>query len=209
MVERADLAEELDRLAAEDLAVRQRLVEAGELYGHYNSEMREVHRRNGDRLTAILDEVGTWPGHRLVGADGSRAALLIAQHDVANPALMRRCLVLYAAAVNQGDAEPAGLAYLEDRILAFEGRSQRYGTQVGWDDEGVFGPWPPVAEPYLVDEHRAKLGLGPLAEAIRSRAAESAPRRSVAEVLDERRRGEDFARESGWTGTNGEADRPR
>ena len=119
MVERADLAEELDRLAAEDLAVRQRLVEAGELYGHYNSEMREVHRRNGDRLTAILDEVGTWPGHRLVGADGSKAALLIAQHD------------------------------------------------------------------------------------------ESAPRRSVAEVLDERRRGEEFARESGWRGGGGEADRPR
>ena len=209
MVERADLAEELDRLAAEDLAVRQRLVEAGELYGHYNSEMREVHRRNGDRLTAILDEVGTWPGHRLVGADGSKAAFLIAQHDIANPTLMRRCLALYSVAVEQGDADADGLAYLEDRILAFEGRSQRYGTQVGWDDEGVFGPWPPVAEPDLVDERRATLGLGPLAEAISVRAAESVPRRPVDEVLDERRRGEEFARESGWRGGGGEADRPR
>lgn len=207
MVERPDLAEELERLAAEDLAVRQRLIDAGELFGGYQPEMRAVHRRNGDRLTAILDEVGGWPGYRLVDMDGSRAALLIAQHDIANPSLMRRCLDLYAVAVAEADAAPDGVAYLEDRIRAFEGRAQRYGTQVGWDDDGEFGPWPPVEEPERVDERRATVGLRPVAEAISERTIEHscrrpASRRPVDEVLDERRRGDDFARRTGWRGAD-------
>ncbi len=189
-------------MAAEDLAVRERLIEAGQLFGGYNAEMRLVHRRNGDRLAAILDEVGAWPGHRLVGADGSSAALLIAQHDIANPVLMRRCRDLYSAAIERSDVEPAGLAYLEDRILAFEGRPQRYGTQVGWDDSGRFGPWPPVDDPQSVDSRRATLGLPPLAAVIEAGPRERPERRPVDEVLDERRRGDDFARQAGWRSSN-------
>lgn len=192
------MAEELERLAAEDLAVRQRLIDDGELFGGYHSEMRAVHRRNGDRLTTILDEIGSWPGHRLVGTDGSRAALLIAQHDIANPTLMRRCRDLHTAAVERADADPDGVAYLEDRIRAFEGRLQRYGTQLGWNNDGEFGPWPAVEEPEWVDERRATLGLLPLAEALSARAPERPSRRPVDEVLDERRRGDDFARSTGW-----------
>ncbi len=205
MVERPDLAEELEHRAAEDLAVRQRLIEAGELFGGYHSEMRAVHRRNGDRLAAILDEVGRWPGHRLVGTDGSGAALLIAQHDIASPSLMRRCRALYAPAVEQADANPDGLAYLEDRIRAFEGRSQLYGTQLGWDDDGKFGPWPPVERAGSVDDRRATLGLRPLAEAIGARPLERPSWRPVHEVLDERRRFNDFARRAGWRPADGDA----
>ena len=197
-MKRPDLAEELERLADEDLAVRQRLIDADELMGGYHPEMRAVHRRNGDRLAAILDEVGSWPGHRLVGSEGSRAAFLIGQHDIANPALLRRCRDLYAAAVAEADADPDCLANFEDRIRYFEGRLQWYGTHVGWNDKGEFGSWPPVEEPESVDERRAALGLGPLAETLKERAPEFPARRPVNEVLDERARGEDFAREAGW-----------
>ncbi len=197
-MERPDVAAELERLAAEDLALRERLIERGELFGGYNAEMRVVHRRNGDRLTAILDEFGVWPGRQLVGEAGSQAALLIAQHDIANPPLMRRSLELYERAVEACDAEANGLAYLEDRIRAFEGRLQRFGTQIGWNTKGEFGPWPPVEEPERVDEQRAKVGLGPLGETIRERAAERLAQRPVDEVRNEHQKGEDFAIESGW-----------
>lgn len=197
-MERPGLAEELERLAARDLAVRQRLIDEGKLFGHYHPEMRAVHRRNGDRLTEILDDIGAWPGHRLVGRGGSEAALLIAQHDIANPSLMRRSLDLYVAAVSQRGADPDGVAYLEDRIRAFEGRLQRYGTQLGWDDDGEFGPWPPVEFLDGVDERRAKLGLLPLVEVLSARESERPIQRPVDEVLDERRRGEEFARAAGW-----------
>ncbi len=203
MVERPDLAAELVRLAGEDLVVRQRLAETGELFDGYHPEMRVVHRRNGDRLAEILDEVGSWPGHRLVGQEGSSAAHLLAQHDIANPPLLRRCRELYAAAVEQGDARGAGLAQLEDRIRYFEGRPQWYGTHWGWDDDGAFGPWPPVEQPEEVDERRAGLGLPPLAEAIeaaRRRAAQEGrpARRPVDEVLGEHRQADEFAIRTGW-----------
>ncbi len=201
-MERPDVADELERLAAEDLTVRQRLADTGELFGNYHPEMQAIHRRNGDRLQTILDEVGAWPGNQLVDDGGSEAALLIAQHDIANPRLMRRCLDLYTAAVEQGDAEPSGVAFLEDRIRAFEGRLQRYGTQVGWDDNGDFGPWPAVEEPDRVDERRAALGLAPLADAIRAAGTERPPRRAVDTVLRERRQIDDFARETGWRGAD-------
>ncbi len=203
MVERPDLAEELVGLAGEDLAVRERLAETGELFDGYHPEMRSVHRRHGDRLVEILDEVESWPGHRLVGREGSSAAHLIAQHDIANPPLMRRCRELYAAAVEGGDARGVGLAQLEDRIRYFEGRAQWYGTHWGWDEAGVFGPWPPVEEPARVDERRSELGLAPLAEAIdaaRRRAAEEGrpARRPIDEVLGEHRASDEFATRTGW-----------
>ncbi len=197
-MERPDLALELDRLAAEDLDVRQRLADTGELFGGYHPDMRIVHRRNGDRLEAILNDVGFWPGHRLVGSASSRSAFLIAQHDIANPTLMRRCRDLYARAIDQADADPELLAFLEDRIRYFEGRNQRYGTQVGWNDEGEFGPWPPVEDPERVDERRASLDMGPLAESIQTHDTERPRRRPIDEVQAEHRDSEHFARQSGW-----------
>lgn len=198
----AALAEELQRLADADLAVRQRLIESGELFDGYHPEMRAVHRRHGDRLTAILDELGCWPGRRLVGEEGSEAAFLIAQHDIANPPLLRRCRRLYEAAVDDGDADPARLAALEDRIRYFEGRPQRYGTHVGWDRNGEFGPWPPIEDPERVDELRSARNLAPLADALAEAAAVGGRprRRPVDEVLADHRRGDEFARSVGWRG---------
>lgn len=197
-MEREDLAEELQRLANEDLAVRQRLLDAGELFGGYHPEMRAVHRRNGDRLEMILNQVGSWPGYRLVGKKGSEAAFVIAQHDIANPSLLRRSQKLYAIAVKKSDADPRRLANFEDRICYFEGRFQRYGTHVGWDTTGEFGPWPPVEEPDQVDKLRAKLGLGPLAEAVAEARMGHPLQRPVSEVLADHDKGEAFARLAGW-----------
>ena len=202
-VARPDLADELQRLAAEDLAVRQRLLDRGELHGGYHLEMRSIHRRNGDRLSAILDEIGCWPGFRLVGGPGSEAAFLIAQHDIANPILMRRCRDLYEAAADLGDADPRRLAYLEDRIRYLEGRAQRYGTHLGWDETGRFGPWPPIEDPGAVDAERHHLGLPALSESIEAQRPDHALPRPVAEVIDEHRVADAFARDAGWRSSEG------
>lgn len=197
-MDRPDLAEELVRLAGEDLEVRSRLADSGALYDGYHPEMRAVHRRNGERLTIILDEIGRWPGFRLVGPDGSRSAFLIAQHDISNPSLIRRARDMYAKAVEIGDGEPSGIAKLEDRIRYLEGRPQRYGTHVGWNERGEFGPWPPVDDPGTVDERRRAVGLEPLAAAVESARAGRPASRPVGEVLAEHRKAAAFAREVGW-----------
>jgi hypothetical protein len=198
---RPELAAELVALAAEDRRVRAELAATGELFDGYHPQMRKVHRENGDRLALIIDDLGAWPGVAAVGAQGAGAAWMIAQHDIAAPHLMRSNLVRYRQAVARGDAEPAGLAYLEDRIRTFVGRPQRYGTQLGWDDQGIFGLWPEVEEPDGVDERRAEVGLGPvhhhIAQALQGLVS-SQRIRPVEELLRDREQATAFARSVGW-----------
>jgi len=188
-------------MAGEDRTVRARLAATGELFDGYHPQMRAVHRRNGDGLAQITAELVGWPGFAAVGRDGSGAAFTIAQHDIAAPALMRQNLELLRRAVAEGDAESTGLAYLEDRIRAFEGRVQCYGTQLGWDDAGTFRVWPAVEDASTVDERRAQLGLPPLQEHL-SRAVEGMPirerTRSAEDLERHRREAEAFARSVGW-----------
>jgi hypothetical protein len=198
---RPDIADQLLAMADEDRTVRAGLAATGELFDGYHPRMREVHRRNGDRLVQIITDLGSWPGFAAVGADGSGAAFLIAQHDIAAPELMRRNFELLRQAVAAGDAEPTGLALMEDRIRTFEGRLQRYGTQLGWDDSGTFGVWPAVEDADTVDQRRAHLGLGPLRDHA-ARATAGMPigerTRSAADMERHRRDALAFARSVGW-----------
>ncbi len=149
-------------MVEEDQRVRSELAATGELFQGYAPRMEEVHRRNAQELESIIDQVG-WPGKSLVGDEGANAAWLIVQHAIANPELQRRCLPMLREAVAQGEAEPAHVAYLGDRICFFERRPQRYGTQFDWDENGQMSPWL-IDDPEGVDERRRAVGLGPLAE---------------------------------------------
>ena len=95
-----------------------------------------------------------WPGRSRVGADGARAAWLILQHDIGNPALLRRCLPLVEQAARDGEIPRADAAHLADRICFFEGRPQIYGTQFDWDDDGKLSPCP-ISDPESVESPEA------------------------------------------------------
>jgi hypothetical protein len=112
-------------------------------------------------LQGVVAERG-WPGASLVGVDGAHAAWLLAQHAVADPAFQRRCLELLSAAVEAGEATERELAYLTDRVLVVEGAPQLYGTQLRRRGDH-FEPCD-LSDPDGVDERRAAVGLGPLAE---------------------------------------------
>jgi hypothetical protein len=156
------LRDELLALEAEDDATRGRLAADGSLFGGYHPEMEAVHRRNAARLRDIVAEVG-WPGRTLVGEDGASAAWRILQHAISEPELMRAMLPLVEAAAAAGEAAPAEVAMLVDRIRVFEGRPQRYGTQLDWDETGTaMVPMIGVEDPDSVDARRASVGLPPI-----------------------------------------------
>ena len=148
-------------MKAEDLRVRQELLDSGELGGAYVPRMEAVHVRNAARLRALIAEHG-WPAEDIAGKDGAEAAWLIAQHAVGEPDFQRQVLKMLqdCAAADRTPAWHA--AYLEDRIAMYEGRPQRYGSQ--WIDDprdGRARPWK-LADPDHVNELRASVGLSPL-----------------------------------------------
>lgn len=153
------LHDELLRMLAEDQAARSALgveptIEQAEA-------VATVDGRNLERFRAIVAERG-WPGRALVGADGARAAFLLAQHADADPAFQQLCLERLREALGRGDAPPSHLAYLTDRVRVAAGRPQLYGTQfrqVG----GRLEPFP-IEDAEQVNQRRAEVGLGPLAE---------------------------------------------
>ena len=167
------LRRELLEMARLDRSVRAELAASGALFNAgYEPRMARVHRRNARHLRRIIESVG-WPGSDVVGSDGAEAAWLILQHAISEPDLLRRTLPLLTAAAREGKANPAHVAMLEDRIRFFEGRPQRYGTQVDWDVDGRLSPGE-VEDPQELAERRKAVGLPPLEEQVedaRNRAA--------------------------------------
>ena len=169
----AALAAELLALADEDQRVRGELAADGTLFGGYHPRMEAVHRRNAARLAEVVAQ-GGWPGAARVGAAGAAAAWLIAQHAIGEPDFQRACLAALEQAAARGEVPAWQPAMLEDRIRVFEGRLQRYGTQLEIDDDG--NPQPrPMEDPAGVDERRRAVGLEPLAERLARAEREPPP----------------------------------
>jgi len=159
----ARAAAEIRAMARADLALRQSLAQSGALFGRYHPEMAQLHRRHAERLRSIIETVG-WPSPTRDGADVVDDAWLIVQHAIGEPQFQRHMLVELTKEVDAGRLPAARVALLEDRIRSYEGRPQRYGTQVDWDSNGELSPWPEVEEPESVEVRRAAVGLPPLAE---------------------------------------------
>jgi len=156
-----DLCRELVAMRAHDMKVRDELLAAGELGGHYVPRMQEIHIQNAARLRELIAQHG-WPAEDIAGKDGAEAAWIIAQHAVGEPAFQCDALRLMQAAATEGRSPAWHAAYLEDRIAMYEGRPQRFGSQ--WVDDprdGRIRPWK-LADPERVNELRASVGLKPL-----------------------------------------------
>ena len=195
------LRRELLEMARLDRSVRAELVASGTLFDvGYEPRMARVHQRNAQRLRRIIEAIG-WPGSDLVGSDGAEAAWLILQHAISEPDLVRRALPLLTTAAREGKADSAHAAMLEDRIRFFEGRPQRYGTQLDWDADRNLSPGE-VEDPQLLAERRAAAGLPPLEEQIedaRTRAAAEGdmPPADYQAYVDAR---DKWAATAGWRG---------
>jgi hypothetical protein len=190
------LRAELLAMRSEDLRVRQELVDADELGGHYVPRMEEVHRRNALRLAKIISAHG-WPGEDLVGTDGAEAAWLIAQHAIGHPELQHHALLLLQDAAERGRVPKWHSAYLEDRIAMHEHRPQRFGTQ--WLDDprdGRIRPWA-LAEPERIDELRASVGLQPLRPI--PEPGPGLPHEEQQAILENQRWWEDWLSKAGWS----------
>lgn len=156
-----ELRGELVERAATDQDQMQSLV-ANWSDSSYHRQLRSTLQANTVWLDSVVAERG-WPGYAVADSAGSRAAFLITQHADALPEAQRRLLVALRAAVEQKQAAPRDLAYLEDRVRKADGLPQLYGTQPDYDSTAT-AIQPRVEAPESLDVRRAAVGLTPMAE---------------------------------------------
>jgi 23S rRNA (guanosine2251-2'-O)-methyltransferase len=126
-------------------------------------ELLRVNAAHGQRLAEMLADA-PWPGLRAVGADGTDAAWMLAQHADRLGPERRAWLPALAGAVRSGDADPRHLATLADRVAVTAGEPQEYGTIVLLAPDGEIEHPIPVRDPLRLDERRSAIGLPPMAE---------------------------------------------
>ncbi|MCX6950656.1 MAG: hypothetical protein NTV51_00470 [Verrucomicrobia bacterium] len=162
-----DLQKKLLAILDEDQKYRKQLGEVEKQFGRDSAEikalwktMAEADAINLPQITKILDEKG-WVGPDVVGRQANCALFLVIQH--ADLATQKKYLPMMREAAKTGAAQPSSLALLEDRIALREGRPQIYGSQIMRMANGPYYV-DNLADPEHVDERRASVGLGPLAD---------------------------------------------
>lgn len=163
----------LDSIHEQDQSLRQQSSAVEQAHGRDSEEMKAHWRkiRHTDSLnqvvvTRILDERG-WLGPDVVGPTGNTALFLVIQHaDL--PVQEKYLPMMREAVINGGNASGSSLALLEDRVLMRQGKPQRYGSQVGRDPDTGAYYLIALEDPAGVDERRAIVGLGPLAEYLKN-----------------------------------------
>jgi len=151
-MEDAPLVQTLSLLNERDQGIRRRLI-ADSKNPALAAQMSRIDAADRARLKQTIRQYG-WPGFDLAGTDGEATAFIIVQHSDEDRAFQERCLPLIRAAVRHGQAMPSDAAYLTDRIRVGARRPQVYGTQGD----------APIEDAAHVDQRRASVGLGPLAE---------------------------------------------
>lgn len=163
-----ELARTLENVIRQDQVYRAMIDSIETKFGRNSAEMTNLwklmdHQDSVDQLIVIevLEKYG-WLGKSAVGFAGNSAIFLVVQH--APLPVQEKYLPLMREAVKAGNAEGSALALLEDRVLMRNGKKQVYGSQVKRDpvtNESYFGA---IEDVEHVDERRATVGLGPLAD---------------------------------------------
>jgi hypothetical protein len=137
-------------------------------------QLSAIDAENQRQLKYIIIQNG-FPVRSMVGNDGVEAAWLLTQHSDSDPDFQAAVLKTLTARVRQHEFPAKEYAMLVDRVLIHEGKPQRFGTQFGDDGSGLKPG--KMEDPEHVDQRRALVGLGPLADyacAIRAIYAPSA-----------------------------------
>lgn len=141
--------------------MQQRYKNGGPQLDSLYQQMKLHDTQNEARVKAIIAQYG-WPGKSLVGAAGSSTAFLVLQHS--NLATIQEYLPLIRQAAAKGELPKSDLALMEDRVLIFQQKPQVYGSQVHFNAAAGQMEFYPIADEAHVDERRATMGLGTLAD---------------------------------------------
>ncbi|HEY4197292.1 MAG TPA: DUF6624 domain-containing protein [Mucilaginibacter sp.] len=160
------LVAELKTILKDDQGPRQKIDSVGKKYGNESAQMNALWKEIGAKdsvnlvkVKAILDKRG-WLGPNTVGRNGAKTLFLVIQHS--DQKIQEKYLPGMREAVKKGNADPADLALLEDRVALEEGKKQIYGSQIGMDVKTGKYYIRPIEDEVNVDKRREAVGLEPL-----------------------------------------------
>ena len=137
-----------------------------EQYATYQAIYEKNHSINEAKVTKILDTHG-WPTEAMIGENGNWTICNVLQHSEYDVRV--KYLPMMRQAVLDKKLEPRFLVRSEDRIATDNGDLQIYGGQMKYYPETKsFNVWP-VFDPENIDKRRAAIGLGTIAEHLKSR----------------------------------------
>ncbi len=155
----------------EDQTIRREYISAQKLYGRESNQVDSLGKImmikdsvNLIKVKEILDKYG-WVGTDKVGGQANQTLFLVIQH--ADLKTQQKYLPMMREAVKNKNAQSSALALLEDRVALGEGKRQIYGSQIGFDSDSNKSFVLPLDDPGNVDNRRAKVGLGPLADYVK------------------------------------------
>ena len=154
------LTRELHAMVVRDQAVRQAAIAAGFQDKAALAAMERVDRANLARLRQMIRQHG-WPSAASVGTQGMQDAWVLIQHGPQS--FIARSLPHLKAAADRGEIAWSALALTVDRDLHYRHQPQLYGSQGNIDRDGHFVLFE-VEDPAHLDERRASVGLGPIAD---------------------------------------------
>lgn len=157
MIMKTDQEVRIVFLAAHNRQPHDSIAEAEALH-----EMQRVDKLNQEQICKILDSRG------FVGSDKVGNAVCtfwaVIQHSDIN--IQKKYLPLFREAAQRGDIAKESVAMMEDRINMFEGKPQRYGSQIEEDEFGNSRLYQLLDES-KVDEWRSEMGMEPLKDYLR------------------------------------------
>ncbi len=157
MIMKTDQEVRVAFLAAHNRQPHDSIAEAEALH-----EMQRVDKLNQEQICKILDSRGFVGSDKVGDAVGTFWAVI--QHSDVN--IQKKYLPLFREAAKKGDLAKEGVAMMEDRINMFEGKPQRYGSQIEEDEHGNPRLYQLLDES-KVDEWRSEMGMEPLKDYLR------------------------------------------
>ena len=157
MIMKTDQEVRIVFLAAHNRQPHDSIAEAEALH-----EMQRVDKLNQEQICKILDSRGFVGSDKVGNAVGTFWAVI--QHSDIN--IQKKYLPLFREAAQRGDIAKESVAMMEDRINMFEGKPQRYGSQIEEDEFGNPRLYKLLDES-KVDEWRSEMGMEPLKDYLR------------------------------------------
>lgn len=154
-----EMARELHAMVEKDQDARNASIAAGQADRKAWEAVGRVDRANLARLKQMIRQHG-WPTAADIGDGGMGDLWLLAQHSPQD--FLAQALPHLKAAAERGEIGWSTMALMIDRDLTHRGQPQIYGSQ-GRIVDGRF-VLDPVQDEAHLDERRAGIGMGPIAD---------------------------------------------